>query len=175
LLGVSTWFRTYGFVDVFDGLLIGGYPLDREDVAMLDWAGIRRVLNLVEDVEYRPGEREEVERTYAELGIEERRLPLPDYGGLPARLIDRAVQTVSGWLAQGENTYIHCRAGYQRAPAIAAALVALRDGVDIDDALARIQKRKPSAEPLPHQREDLWQWGRERGMAARRPVDVSED
>ncbi len=168
---MSTWFRTYGFADVAEGLLIGSYPLDREDVAMLEWAGIRRVLNLVEDDEYRPGEREELEHAYAELGIEERRLPFPDYGGLPSGLIDLAVQAVSGWLDEGENTYIHCRAGYQRSPAIAAALLASRDGVDIDAAIAQVQARKPSAEPLPHQREDLWRWWRQRTRAARRALD----
>ena len=46
---VSAWFRTYGFADVLDDLLIGAYPLDAEDVALLQRAGIERVLNLVED------------------------------------------------------------------------------------------------------------------------------
>jgi protein-tyrosine phosphatase len=169
------WFRTYGFADVFDGLLVGSYPLDREDVAMLDWAGIRRVLNLVEDGEYRPGEREEVEHAFNELGIEERRLSFPDYGGLPPGLIDRAVGIVGEWLREGQNVYVHCRAGWQRSAAIAAALIAVRDGVDIDEAIAQVQLRKPSADPLPHQREDLWRWWHERGVGARRPVDVSED
>jgi protein-tyrosine phosphatase len=168
---VSTWFRTYGFADVLDGLLIGSYPLDREDVAMLEWAGVRRVLNLVEDGEYRAGEREEVEHAFAQLGIEEWRLPFPDYGGLPPGLIDRAVETVAGWLEEGRTSYVHCRAGWQRSPAIAAALIAVRDGVDIDEALAQVQLRKPSADPLPHQRDDLWQWWHARvGAQAGRPV-----
>ena len=169
------WFRTYGFADVLDGLLIGSYPLDRDDVAMLEWAGVRKVLNLVEDDEYRPGERDEVEQAFAELGIEEQRLPFPDYGGLPPGLLDRAVKTVSAWLAEGQAAYVHCRAGWQRSPAIAAALIATRDGVDIDEALTQVRVRKPSADPLPHQREDLWRWWRERGEVARRAVDVSEE
>jgi protein-tyrosine phosphatase len=156
------WFRTYGFADVVDGLLIGCYPLDREDVAMLDWAGVRHVLNLVEDGEYKPGERAEVEQTLAELGIEERRLPFPDYGGLPPGLIDSAVAVLGEWLESGETTYVHCRAGWQRSAAIAAALVAVREGTDIDQAIAQVQVRKPSADPLPHQRDDLWRWWRSR-------------
>ncbi len=170
------WFRTYGFADVVDGLLIGCYPLDREDVAMLEWAGVRHVLNLVEDGEYRPGEREEVERAFTELGIEERRLSSPDYGSLPPELVDRAVALLGEWLEAGQTTYVHCRAGWQRSPAIAAALIASREGIDIDEAIAQVQLRKPSADPLPHQREDLWRWWRARGVsAAARPVDVSED
>jgi len=164
---VSTWFRTYGFADVFGGLLVGSYPLDREDVAMLDWVGVRRVLNLVEDAEYRPGEREEVEHAMAELGIEEERLPLPDYGGLPSGLVERAVEILGRWLTEGQTTYVHCRAGWQRGPAIAAALLAVKEGIGIDEAIERVQLSKPSAEPLPHQREDLWHWWEDRGVAAR--------
>jgi hypothetical protein len=41
---------------------------------------------------------------------------------------------------------------------VAAGVVALRSGIDIDEALAEVQDRKPSADPLPHQREDLRRW-----------------
>ncbi len=160
---MSSWFRTYGFADVFDGLLVGAYPLDEEDVAMLHWAGVERVLNLVEDEEYRREEREAVERAFAEAGIQERRVPFADFGGLPVEPLDQAVALVSGWLGESRRIYVHCRAGWQRAPAIAAALVALRTGVDIDEALETVRVRKPSADPLPHQREDLWRWWRAQG------------
>jgi protein-tyrosine phosphatase len=170
---VSSWFRSYGFADVFEGLLIGCYPLDEEDVAMLHWAGVERVLNLVEDDEYRAGEREAVQRAFAGAGIEEYRMPFPDFGGLPTELVDQAVSIIRGWLAEGRRIYMHCRAGWQRSPAIAAALLALRDGVDIDEALEAVRVRKPTADPLPHQREDLWRWWRERGGASRpRAVDA---
>jgi protein-tyrosine phosphatase len=155
---VSNWFRTYGFADVRDGLLIGAYPLDADDVAMLDWIGIERVLNLVEDQEYRPGQREAVEAALASTGIEEHRLNLTDYGHLPAEELEVAVQEVCAWLDHGARTYLHCRAGWQRSAAVAAGVIALRDGIDIDDALAYVQSRKPSADPLPHQRADLRRW-----------------
>jgi len=58
---------------------------------------------------------------------------------------------------------VHCRAGWQRSAAVAAAVVAVRDGLDIDEALAYVQARKPSADPLPHQREDLRRWWAARG------------
>ena len=34
----------------------------------------------------------------------------------------------------------------------------MREGIDIDEALAYVQARKPTADPLPHQREDLRRW-----------------
>lgn len=162
---MSTWFRTYGFADVTEGLLIGCYPLDADDVAMLHWAGVERVLNLVEDEEYGEDEREAVERAYTETGILERRLPFPDYGRLPPRLVEAAVRIVNGWLSDGHRCYVHCRAGWQRSPAIAAALLAVRDGVGIEEALAQVRERKPSAEPLSHQVDDLWSWWRSRSDA----------
>jgi len=162
---VSAWFRTYGFADVLDGLTIGAYPLDADDVSMLEWVGVERVLNLVEDEEYRPGEREAVEEALASAGIEEHRLNLTDYGGLPAEDLESAVLEVNAWLDDGARTYLHCRAGWQRSAAVAAGVVALRGGIDIDQALAYVQSRKPSADPLPHQRDDLRRWWASRSPA----------
>lgn len=155
---VSRWFRTYGFADVLEDLLVGAYPLDDDDVRMLAWLGVRRVLNLTEDEEYRPGDRETVERALEESGIEERRVSLTDYGGLPPAELEAAVQEVSRWLDEGARTYLHCRAGWQRSAAVAAGVVAVRTGIDIDEAIRYVQGRKPSADPLPHQREDLRRW-----------------
>jgi protein-tyrosine phosphatase len=155
---VSRWFRSYGFADVFDDLLVGAYPLDQADVEALARLRVRRVLNLTEDDEYRPGDREAVERALAAAGIEEWRLSLTDYGGLPPEALEAAVKEVNAWLDQGARTYVHCRAGWQRSAAVAAAVVAARTGVDIDEALDMVQERKPSADPLPHQRADLRRW-----------------
>jgi len=146
-------------------LTIGAYPLDADDVSMLEWVGVERVLNLVEDEEYRPGEREAVEEALASAGIEEHRLNLTDYGGLPAEDLESAVLEVNAWLDDGARTYLHCRAGWQRSAAVAAGVVALRGGIDIDQALAYVQSRKPSADPLPHQRDDLRRWWASRSPA----------
>src|ERR1039458_2062454 len=61
MCSVSNWFRTYGFADVNDKLLIGAYPLDAGDVTTLENMGVRRILNLVQDSEYRAGERQREE------------------------------------------------------------------------------------------------------------------
>ena len=58
--------------------------------------------------------------------------------------------------------YVHCRAGWQRSAAVAAGVVALRRGIDIDAAVRYVQARKPSADPLPHQRDDLHRWWKAR-------------
>lgn len=170
---MSRWFRSYGFADVFDDLLVGAYPLDPDDVEMLARMRVRRVLNLTEDDEYAPGDRAAVEHALAAAGIQERRLPLTDYGGLPPDVLEEAVQAVNAWLDEGARTYVHCRAGWQRSAAVAAGAVAMRTGVDIDEALDTVQQRKPSADPLPHQRVDLRRWwdGRGRGRRSEAQAD----
>jgi protein-tyrosine phosphatase len=165
-LPVSRWFQTYGFADVHEDLLIGAYPLDAEDVEMLVWLGIRRVFNLVEDEEYDDGAHERVQAALAANRIEELRLPLVDFGGLPADELEQAVSGVLASLAAGNRTYVHCRAGWQRSAAVAAGVVAIRQGVGIDEALAMVKTMKPSAEPLPQQLEDLRAWYRSRMTGA---------
>jgi protein-tyrosine phosphatase len=162
---VSRWFRTYGFREVDDDLVVGAFPLDDDDVAALDFIGVRRVLNLVEESEYAPGTRDLVVLGYRNAGIEELRMPFVDFGRLPPGLLDEAVATVGGWLDEGQHTYVHCRAGWQRSASVAAAVVATRQGIDIDEAVQLIRSRKPSADPLPHQREDLRRWWRAREHA----------
>ncbi|MBV9195089.1 MAG: dual specificity protein phosphatase family protein [Solirubrobacterales bacterium] len=164
---MSRWFRSYGFAEVSDGLVVGAYPLDEADVATLALMGIKRVLNLTEDSEYRRGERESVVGALQSAGIEEDRLGFTDYGPLPAGRLDDAVRRVSAWLDDGSRTYVHCRAGWQRSAAVAAAVIAAREGLEIDDALGQVQRRKPSADPLPRQREDLRRW-----WAARRAAQL---
>ncbi len=159
---VSDWFQHFGFADVHDDLLIGAYPLDASDVQTLQRLGIRRVLNLVADEEYAPAQRDEVTAALAAAGIEETRIRLTDYGGLPPEALEAAVAEVVGWLRSGAPSYVHCRAGWQRSAAVAAGVVAVADGIEIEEAIARVRMRKPSASPLPHQLDDLLGWWRER-------------
>jgi atypical dual specificity phosphatase len=165
MLSMSRWFLLYGFADVGDELLIGAFPLDRDDVQTLARLQVDRIVNLVEDSEYEPGARSAVEAALAGVDIEEVRIPLIDHGGLPSIEIEAAVQQTIAWLDEGHRVYLHCRAGRQRSAAVAAGVVAIRDGLEIDDALGLVQARKPSAEPLPHQLQDLLWWWRERAPA----------
>jgi protein-tyrosine phosphatase len=157
---VSAWFERFGFAEIADGLIVGAYPLDAEDVQALTDAGVTCVFNLVEDEEYSDGARAAAEAALAAAGIAERRLSVVDYGGLLPGQLERSTAAVLEWLAAGERVYLHCRAGWQRSAAVAAGVVALRDGVGLDAALESIRARKPSAEPLEHQRQDLEHWWR---------------
>jgi atypical dual specificity phosphatase len=159
---VSDWFERFGWAEVADGLITGAYPLDAGDVAELSEAGVTAIFNLCEDSEYELGERDEVSEALAAADIVEARLPCQDYGHLLPGALEESTREVLAWLADGHRVYLHCRAGWQRSATVATAVVALRDQLEPDEALARIRKRKPSAEPLAHQLEDLWRWWRAR-------------
>lgn len=155
---MSRWFITYGLAEVADHLLVGALPSDASDVRRLSMFGVTRVLNLVDDSEYERGSRGKVASALADSGIAEYRVNTIDYGGLDPAMLDETTELVLEWLEDGEIVYLHCRAGWQRSAAVAAGVLALRDGIDVDEALYRVSLRKPSADPLPHQREDLRSW-----------------
>ncbi len=155
---VSNWFEHFGFAEVGDGLVMGAYPQDAEDVAALVADGVTRVFNLVQDVEYDPGARDACVTALAAAGIRERRVELVDYGSLTPDQIEASAQAVLAWLDEGERVYVHCRAGWQRSATVVAAIVALRENVAPREALAILRTRKPTANPLAHQRADLFRW-----------------
>jgi protein-tyrosine phosphatase len=156
---VSAWFEHFGYAQVADGLVVGAYPQDAGDVAALCEEGITRVFNLVRDIEYEERDgREACAAALAGAGIAEERIEVEDYGSLLPGQLERAVRVVNDWLEDGERVYLHCRAGWQRSAAVAAGVVAVRDGIGLDEALARIRERKPTAVPLRHQRADLERW-----------------
>ncbi|MGH2835702.1 MAG: protein-tyrosine phosphatase family protein [Solirubrobacteraceae bacterium] len=155
---MSSWFSTYGYASVYDRLIVGALPLDEADVRMLAALGVSRVLNLVQDGEYGRGARRKVERALADEGIGEVRLSAEDHGALTPELLEQGTAQVNSWLDDGDTVYLHCRAGRQRSVAVAAGAIALRDGSDLDTALAQVQQFRSNADPLPHQRKDLRRW-----------------
>ncbi|HLI61288.1 MAG TPA: dual specificity protein phosphatase family protein [Solirubrobacteraceae bacterium] len=163
---MSTWFQTYGYGEVHPGLIVGAYPLDPDDVDRLALLRVDRVLNLVEDSEYQPGDREAIEAAYAAHGIEETRMNLTDFGRLPADRLEQAVSELVDWLSDGQRVYVHCRAGWQRSAAVASGAVAVLRDTGIDEALRAVREQKPTADPLPHQRADLHEWWAARSAPA---------
>ncbi len=161
---MSRWFNEYGFGEVHSHLFIGAVPLDANDVQVLADQRVDRVLNLVQEPEYPDGARLEVEIALSANGIEEARVQVIDFGNLPSAALESAVTQVEHWLEDGHTVYLHCRAGWQRSATVAAGVIAIREAIAIDEALSRLHARKPTAEPLPHQVQDLLTWW------SRRPV-----
>ena len=170
---MSAWFERFGFAEVGENLWMGAYPQDADDVAALAGAGVTRVFNLVQDVEYDDGARDACVAALAAAGIDERRVELVDFGSVPAAQIELVAQAVLSWLEDGKHVYVHCRAGWQRSATVLAAIIALREGVSPGAALQRLRQRKPTANPLSHQLEDLFDWWQTRERSQPAPPATS--
>ena len=66
------------------------------------------------------------------------RFPINDGGGNPDALIVLAMQTIVAMVRAEIHTLVACSAGMSRAPAIAAATIALLSDRDPDECLAQI-------------------------------------
>jgi protein-tyrosine phosphatase len=68
------------------------------------------------------------------------------------------VEAVLSRRAAGRSVLLHCLAGVNRAPTVAAAVLCRRDGVSVADALARVRASRPAAAPTPEQVASLRAW-----------------
>lgn len=71
------------------------------------------------------------------------RFPLLDGQGNPPALIEAAISTALILLKADVPTLLCCSGGMSRSPAIAAAVIALRDGLPPNEALKRIGAAGP--------------------------------
>jgi atypical dual specificity phosphatase len=141
-----------------DHLLAGPMPHTREHVEALRDEGVVVVVNLCEEREYWDGERETVIEAYRDAGIRELHLPVKDGSTVPHDVIDAAVEGM-----QHGVVYVHCRGGRERSATVATALLAVKDGIPIDEALERARAGRPIFQPLPWQLDGLQAWQRQLG------------
>jgi protein-tyrosine phosphatase len=52
-------------------------------------------------------------------------------------------------MERGETTLVHCSAGASRSVSVAAAALAVHDGVDVREAFARVAAARDEADPHP--------------------------
>lgn len=147
---------------VGEGLLLCDLPLRRDHLVQLHDAGVRVVLNLCDSYDYRPGQREELDAAYDDLGVEERQRPLSDPMRPTGEDFDECVAIAARELASGRPVAIHCRDGREHAPLVAAAIRALRADEEPREALAEIARISPLAAPLSGQVDALEAWARAR-------------
>jgi atypical dual specificity phosphatase len=139
-------------------------PYSAAHVDALAAEGVDVVINVCESHEYWEGERAAVEAAFADAGITERWLPVPDGATVPDAVLDAAVAA-----AQGNVVYVHCRGGRERSAAVAIAIIASTEGVSVEDALAVAVARRPIFKPLEWQLDSVRSWLR--ANTARRMLD----
>jgi atypical dual specificity phosphatase len=132
-------------------------PYTAEHVRALAAEGVTAVVNLCEEGEYWDGELPAVRAAYADAGVAEHHLPVPDGASVPSGVLDAAVA-----LARDGTVYVHCRGGRERSAAVAVAVLVAADGLSVSDALARVRESRPICAPLPWQMDAVRAWARAR-------------
>jgi protein-tyrosine phosphatase len=134
-----------GFDAVLPELLVGEYPRV-EDLAWLrDTHGVTAVLSLQDDADLASKRLRaaDLEAACAALGLSFERLPVADGDaeGLAARL-PLAAERVATLIASGARVYLHCNAGYNRAPTVAIAYLHAHRGYALDAACEAVKERR---------------------------------
>jgi len=118
-------------------LLVGEYPTPEDAAWLRDEHGVTVVVSLQDDADLASkGLRlAALERAYREHGVAFHRIPVPDGDdrNLAARL-GEIVALVGEAIDAGGRVYLHCNAGFNRAPTAAIAYLHVREGLPLPAA-----------------------------------------
>jgi len=134
-----------GYSVILDELLVGEYPTLADIAWLAETASVRAVLSLQDEADLlsKALDAAKLAAEYARHGIEFRRVPIQDGdpGALAARL-DTAVGTLHELLGRCGRVYLHCNAGYNRAPTVAIGYLHRHRGLSLDDACGFVKARR---------------------------------
>ncbi|MBU6282302.1 dual specificity protein phosphatase family protein [bacterium] len=127
-------------------LLVGEYPQPDDAAWMRAEQAVDAVLCLQDDDDFAskrldPGG---MLRAYLDHGIEFHRVPVVDGDSehLAARLHE-IVDLLHRLLADGRRVYLHCNAGFNRAPTVAIAYLHVHGGLGLEEAERVVKAHRP--------------------------------
>jgi protein-tyrosine phosphatase len=134
-----------GFDAIRPDLLVGEYPAPADAAWLRDAHGVTAVVSLQDDGDLASkGLRlAELERAYAAQAIAFHRIPIPDGDdrNLAARLGD-ILALLDRLLDEGHRVYLHCNAGFNRAPTAAIACLHVREKLALAAARDAVKERR---------------------------------
>ncbi len=135
------------FNPVTERLLVGTCPRKIADIDQLKEHHIDQVICLQSDADFValgihwP----ELEEAYKDNGIQVTRVAMTDFDeGNIASLLSDAAAVVTEALAGGCKVYLHCTAGRERSPTVAAAWMMQSMGLSAVDACRKVNDARPS-------------------------------
>jgi len=135
-----------GLSHVIDGrLLVGEYPTPADAEWLRDQHGVDTVLCLQDDADLASKNLRlaDLEQAYAGVGVAFHHVPVVDGDSehLAAHL-PRLLGLIAGALEAGGCVYLHCNAGFNRAPTVAIAYLRTYLGLSDEDAWAHVKQRR---------------------------------
>jgi protein-tyrosine phosphatase len=131
-----------GFAALRAHLLVGEYPTAADAGWLAEEHGVTSVVSLQDDADLASKglELAALERAYREAGLSFQRFPVPDgdEGHLVARLA-AVVGHITRVVDAGGRVYLHCNAGYNRAPTVAIAFLTAHEGLSPESARAAMR------------------------------------
>jgi protein-tyrosine phosphatase len=131
---------------VLPRLLVGEYPNLADAAWLRDTHGVTAVVNLQDDYDLASKRlrAHDLEQAWRQAGVVLHRVPVPD--GEPELLaghLPRLVTLLTELLDGGACVYLHCNAGFNRAPTAAIAYLHRRHGFTLEVATAFVKRRRP--------------------------------
>ena len=131
-----------GFATLRDHLLVGEYPMPDDVRWLAETHGVTAVVSLQDDADLAAKGLDvaALEAAYRDAGLAFQRFPVPDgdEGHLVARLA-AVVGHITRLVDAGGRVYLHCNAGYNRAPTVAIAFLTTHEGLSPDAARAEMR------------------------------------
>ena len=129
---------------------IGSKPYAHQRDAIVA-CGIRTVVTLDE-----PSNAEALD--WCRRGVGFVTLSITDWIGIPFERFDRAVTVIGEHRAAGRKVLLHCLAGQNRAPTVAAAVLCHASDATVDEVLAAIRRIRLTSAPTDEQEKSLRSW-----------------
>jgi protein-tyrosine phosphatase len=137
-----------GFAALRPHLLVGEYPRPADARWLGETHGVTAVVSLQDDADLAAKGLwlVELEDAYREAGLAFERFPVTD--GDEAHLVTRlaaVVEHIARIVDGGGRVYLHCNAGYNRAPTVAIAFLTAHERLSVDAARAAMRKARSCA------------------------------
>jgi protein-tyrosine phosphatase len=131
---------------LLDGeLLVGEYPTPADATWLRDEHGVDTVLCLQDDADLASKNLvlDELARAYADAGLVFHRVPIIDGDSEHlASSLPRILELIGSAIAGGGRVYVHCNAGFNRAPTVAIAFLRAHRGLSDEEAWQHVKQRR---------------------------------
>jgi protein-tyrosine phosphatase len=133
------------FTQITPDLFVGTCPRTAIDLNQISSMGATGIVSLQTDDDFRKWDVDfpTLEKSSYEINLPIARHPITDFDDddLEARLLS-AVDTVYRMIAVGHRIYLHCTAGQERAPSVAAAYLCKHKNMTVEQAVTKLKSER---------------------------------